>query len=121
MSSEKLVKVEMLESDDPTFEAGASKTARALLTNPTAAPFTYDVELYLGVSKVVTSGVGSIAIPAGQSQNVDFTITMPLVEGVYPVYLDITVGGTLIAHYKATEDVTIEVTPAITVGPITWV
>ena len=113
------VKVESRELD-PTFEAGVTKTARATLTNPTAKDFTYTVELYLDVTKAATSGVGTVAIPAGQSREVNFTMVMPLVEKAYQPYLDVWVGTTLIAHYAATELVTIVVTPAIIVGPITW-
>ena len=114
------VKVESLESADPTFEAGSAHTARATITNPTSQDWTYDLELYLGVTKVTSSGVGSITIGAGASQVIDFTLSMPEAEGNWDVYLDAIVDGELIAHYKATEPVTIEITPAITVGPITW-
>lgn len=117
------VKVEKLElgEKDPTFTVGSVHTARATLTNPTTKQFTYDPELYLGAAKAATSGVGSVTIPAGGSQSVDFTVTMPTVEATYPVYLDVSVAGELIAHYQATEDVVIAITPAIVVGPITWV
>jgi hypothetical protein len=46
---------------------------------------------------------------------------MPLAEGTYEVYLDVWVDTTLIAHYKATEDVTLVITPKIVIGPIIWV
>jgi len=115
------VKIEMLEMADPTFEAGVAKTARARLTNPTAKQFTYTVELYLGVVKVVTSESGAVTIPAGAYVDVNFTVTMPLVEGSYPVFLDVWYEGTLLKHYQATENVVIQITPAIVVGPITWV
>lgn len=116
-----LVKVEKLESDDPIFEAGSTHTARATLTNPTSKDFAYTVELYLGVTKVATSGVGEVTIPAGQSMEVNFTLTMPIIEGDYQPYLDIWVGAELIAHYAATEMVSIAVIPSIIVGPIIWV
>ena len=106
---------------DPTFEAGSSQTASATLTNPTTKEFTYSVELYLGVTKAATSGAGSVTIPAGESRQVSFTLVMPLDEGDYQPYLDVWVGADLVAHYVATALVTIAVTPAITVGPITWV
>lgn len=106
---------------DPEFNTGSVHTARATLTNPTTKAFTYSVELYLGVAKAATSGVGSITIPAGGSQAVDFTVTMPTTEGTYPVYLDVVVDTELIAHYQATEDVIVAIAPAIEVGPITWV
>jgi hypothetical protein len=123
MEAKPQIKVEKLgfEVKDPTFNAGSVKTARATLTNPTAKQFTYDVEIYLGAGKAATSGVGSITIAAGASQSVDFTVTMPLTEATYPVYLDVSVAGELLEHYRATEDVVIEIAPAIEVGPITWV
>ena len=113
--------VKKLEMEDPTFEAGVLKTARAELTNPTVREFTYEVELYLGATKAATSGVGSITIGPGASQLVDFTLTMPIVEGEYHPYLDVLVDGALIAHYIATETVEIMVSPVIEIGPITWV
>ena len=115
------VKVERLEMADPTFEAGVTRTASATLTNPTAKQFTYTVELYLGVTRVATSGQGTVTIPAGGSVNVNFIVVMPLVEGSYPVYLDVWHEDTLLKHYQATVDVVIQISPAIEVGPITWV
>ena len=115
------VKIEMLEMEDPTFEAGTTKTARARLTNPTIKEFSYTVELYLGVVKVATSGVGSVTIPANSYMDVDFTLVMPLVEGSYEVYLDVSHEGTLLRHYRATEDMIIQILPGIVVGPIIWV
>lgn len=114
------MRVDALELD-PTLEAGSTHTARATLTNPTAKEFTYAVELYFGVTKVVTSGVGEVTIPAGQSVEVSFTVTMPLIEADYQPYIDAYVGAELVAHYVATELVTIVVTPAIIIGPIIWV
>ncbi len=112
--------IESLEMLDPTFDGGISKTAKATLTNPTAKQFTYSVELYLGITKAATSGIGSVTIPAGGSVDVNFTLVTPVAEASYPVFLDVTEGGTLIAHYQATENVVIAITPRITVGPITW-
>ncbi len=114
------IKVQPLESEDPTFEGGVTRTATALMTNPTAVQHDYTAEIYLGVAKAASSGVLAFTILAGDSQYVSFPIVMPLVEGVYEVYLDVWSGGELLAHYKATEDVTIEISPAIDVGPITW-
>lgn len=115
-----LVVVESLEMGDPTFDGGISKTAKATLTNPTAKQFTYSVELYLGITKAATSGVGSVVIPAGGSLEVSFTLVTPVVEVSYPVFLDVSVAGALLAHYQATENVTIVISPGIIVGPITW-
>ena len=114
------VNIEMLETEDPTLEAGVTKTAQARLTNPTAKQFTYTVELYLGVTKAATSGVGTVTIPANSYLDVNFTVVMPLVEGSYPVYLDVWHDTTLLKHYQATEDVVITISPAIEVGPIIW-
>ena len=114
------IKVEALQAEDPTFEAGSAHTATTLMTNPTTVQFTYTAELYLGVTKVATSGALGFTIPAGGSVNVNFPVIMPIAEGVYEVYLDVWSDSELLAHYKATEDVTIEVSPAINVGPITW-
>ena len=115
------VKIEKLEMDDPTFEAGSSHSAKARLTNPTTKQFTYTVELYLGVDKKATSGAGQVTIPANGYADVTFTIVMPPTEGNYPVFLDVWSDTTLLKHYQATENVTITIAPAIEVGPIIWV
>jgi len=113
------------EMDDPTFEAGSTKTAIATMTNPTAREFTYDVELYLstssiGADKAASSGVGSITIPGGGSSVVHFTVEMPLIEGEYYVFVNVVVDGTHLVLYKATENVIIVVTPAINIDFIGW-
>jgi len=114
------IKVEKLEGLDPEFDARSTHTARALLTNPTNKSFDYTLELYLGAAKATTSGQGVVTIPAGQSQYVDFTLTMPSDEATHHVYLDVWVAGELIKHYQATEDVTVVIAPDIEIGPITW-
>lgn len=114
------IKAESLQAEDPTFEGGSSHKATAVLSNPTVKEFTYTTELYLGVTKAATSGVGAVTIPANSSVSVAYTVVMPAIEGVYEVYLDVWYGSELLAHYKATENVTIEISPAISVGPITW-
>jgi len=116
------VKVESLGFNDPEFEVLSTHVARAVLSNPTTKQFTYTVELYLDVTKVATSGAGSVTIPAGSSMDIDFTVTMPSYEGgPWHVYLDVWVDTELIAHYQATEDVSTVITPAVEIGPITWV
>lgn len=105
---------------DPVFGYGTTHVAHAPVTNPTPAAFTYDAELYLGPLKAATSGVVTFTLAAGQSKTIDFTITMPDVEGTWPVLIDVLVAGALIAAYQATEDVTVEISPAIDIEPITW-
>ncbi len=114
------IKAEVLPSQDPTFEGGSVHTAAALMTNPTVVEFTYSAELYLDVLKVATSGVLSFVIPAGGTISVNFPLVMPLTAGDYEVFLDIWSGGELLAHYRASENVVIEISPGIVVGPITW-
>lgn len=112
---------ELQDAEDPTFEAGSVHTAQALLTNPTTKAWTYSLELYLGLLKAA-SAVGQITIAAGASENVIFTITMPLAEGDYPVFLDVTVAGypTFLEHKEGTELVTVSISPQIEIGPIIW-
>lgn len=114
------IKVELLEMEDPTFECGSIKTAKARLTNTAAKQFTYTTELYLGAAKAATSGISTVVIAAGGYADVLYQITMPLAEGTYDVYLDVWESGELLAHYKATEAVVLTAIPAIEVGPITW-
>lgn len=114
------VKIDTVEMADPTFTAGAVKTARARLTNPTTKAFTYSVEFYLGITKAATSGASAVTINAGQYQDVNFSLALPAVEGIYPVYLEVRVAGELLTLFQATENVTIEIPPQVVVGPITW-
>lgn len=121
MNERPQIKVEMLPAEDPELEGGSVQVATARLTNPTTKEFTYTTEMYFDVTKVATSGVSSpITIPAGGSVDVNYTVTMPTTEGEYEVYVDVWVGTELLAHKKATESVTIAVSPAIDIGPITW-
>jgi len=112
------IKVQM---DDPTFGPGVRKTATATMSNPTDKSWDYTAELYLGEGKAASSGKVVFSIPANSSKDVNFPITMPSSEGTYSSYIDIYVSGVLIAAYQGTEDVIIETTPGIEVGPITWV
>ncbi|GAH95426.1 unnamed protein product [marine sediment metagenome] len=105
---------------DPVFEYGTTHIAHAQMTNPTPAAFTYNGELYLGAGKVATSGSVPFTLSAGETKTVDFSVTMPNVEGTWPVLLDVFVGVDLIAAYQATEDVSVEITPDIDIGPIIW-
>lgn len=95
----------------PEFTPGQAKTAIApIIIRP--AGLACSAELYLG-AKVSTSGVKSFT-STGIKQNIIFPITMPDIEGTYPVYLDITAQEMLIGAYKAIEDVVI-VAPVISI------
>lgn len=114
------IRAEVLDGEDPTFEAGSTHTATALLTNPTTSEFTYTVELYLGITRVAVSGAATITLTAGGSVQQQFQIDAPIAEDTYGVYLDVWHAGTLLKHYKAVEDVTVQIAPDIDVGPIIW-
>ncbi|MBA7465009.1 hypothetical protein ES707_00170 [subsurface metagenome] len=112
--------IQWLESEDPTFEAGEVRTAIAQMTNPTAKAFSYTAELYLDVTKVASSGPIAFSLAPGETKPISFPVTMPAFEGTFPVYLDAFVGAELVGAFQATEDVTVVITPAIIIGPITW-
>ncbi len=106
--------------EDPTFEGGSIHSAIAQITNNASAELTYTCELYLGAGKTATSGLVSASIPAGSVAQVPFTITMPLEEGSYVVYLDVWHETDLLVHGQASEPVIIIITPSVTIGDITW-
>jgi len=119
------IQIKSVEMGDPTFEGGAVKIASANLHNPTAKQFTYEVELYLatdaqGINKVATSGVGAITVAAGATVPTGFTLTMPLAEAEYHVFVNVKVASVPLVLYKAVENVVIQISPRIEVGPITW-
>ena len=104
----------------PELEAGGQYSAQVTLTNPTSKSFSYTAELYLGLPKVVSSGVKSFSLGPGISAVISFPVTMPGDEGDYPVYLDVFVGVNLIAAYQAAENVSITIQPEVDIGPIIW-
>jgi len=110
--------LEWLHSMDPTFNVGESHTAKATLTNQTDQALTCTTELYLDVTKVATSGVSaSFTLPAGGSIEVSYVVPMPASSGgPYHVYIDVWSGGTLLAHYQPTEDVTVVEPPPLDGG-----
>ncbi len=105
--------LQRLRAKDPTFNVGETHTAKATLTNNTGQSLTCTTELYIDVTKVATSGVSQpFTLPAGGSIDVSYVVPMPSSPGgPYHVYIDVSSGGTVIAHYQATEDVTIAKPP----------
>jgi hypothetical protein len=106
-----------------TFEPGSMHTARATVRNPSSISLTYDAELYLGKyegDKVVLSS-RSFTLAAGEEKAVDFSVTMPTVQDVYHVYLDVYHEDVLLAKYQAIEDVQIYAVPKIEIIGIVWI
>jgi hypothetical protein len=90
----------------PNFSAGESRVAKVTMRNPTGKAFDYSGFLYMGTDLAVMSEV-SFHLNAGEEKQVAFPVTMPLVEGVYPVHIGVFSSGQNIALYRATEDVVI--------------
>jgi len=90
----------------PTFRAGESKNAIAPMSNPTAKPFDYSAELYMGTNLVLMTST-NFHLGAGESKDISLPIIMPSGEGSYPVYIGIFSEGKSIALYKAVDDVII--------------
>jgi hypothetical protein len=92
----------------PRFSPGEEKTAIVTMTNPTARAFDYRMVLYMGVN-MVAMGDAEFSLEAGESSNISIPVVMPASPGVYPVYLDVWSGETLLGHYQANENVEIAV------------
>ena len=115
------VELQWVEMDDPTFNAGETHTATLQVSNTAAAPFTYIFEMYLDVMKVATSGkTAGTLIPANGTASIPLALTMPITSGTWHVYIDVTVGTTVVNHLIATQDVTVVVQPGIGIIGITW-
>ena len=98
----------------PQFNAGESKTARATMRNPTGKAFDYDGFVYMGTDLAVMAEV-SFHLEAGEEKQISFPVTMPSVQGTYPVHVGVFSGGQNIALYRATEDVVITAPVPVTV------
>jgi len=107
----------------PQFAPGELKTARAPITvQPSGLSCQAELYLVSGGVSVATSGLKPFT-STGAAQDITFPITMPGASGTYAVYLDIFVSGTLIAAYKATEDVVIAaplIDPNISFFAFSW-
>jgi len=124
---ESIVAVKQVEMRDPTFGDGELHSATVTFSNPKAAPITYEAELYLGSAigdRQATSGVKSFSIAAGKQLAVEFPLAMPAItveQKSFKVILPVSVAGTLVITYVATEDVIVRLVPAIDIIGITWV
>lgn len=123
---EEQVLVKSVEMDDPTFWDEATQVAAVSFTNPKGMAFDYQGEVYLGKAvgdKKATSGIVNFNIPANSSKAVNFTVKMPkltVATDTYHVYVAVSTGGVPIVTYVATEDVVVNIKPAIDIGTITW-
>ncbi len=97
----------------PEFSPGESKVAKVAMTNPTGKAFDYIGVIYMGTDLAVMAEV-SFHLNPGEEKQVTFPITMPSVQGSYPVHIGVFSGGQNIALYKAIEDVII----AVAVQPV---
>lgn len=104
-----LKNLQWLGRHNPGFTPGSAQTAVAELLNPSASILPYRAWLYLEEWAVVGSNIAFFNIDAGATKNVNFQITMPTEERVYPVYLKIWSGDQLLETYWADEDVVIGV------------
>ena len=95
----------------PQFNPGEVKTAKVAMRNPTGKAFDYRGVLYMGIYLAPMSEV-SFRLEAGQEKTVSFTVTMPAIEGVYPVYLGVFSDDENVPPLYRAEDVTI-LAPAI--------
>lgn len=92
----------------PQFSPAEEKVA--VVTFPVSpAGLDCTAELWLGsnLTKVATSGAKPF-VSTGETQSLSLPITMPTLEGIYPVRLDVFVAGELFAAYRALEDVIVQ-------------
>jgi len=91
----------------PEFAPGGAKTAIATITvRPSGLSCSAELYLVSNGAKVATSGIKPFT-STGARQNISLPVSMPGVEGTYPVYLDVFADDMLIGAYQATEDVII--------------
>jgi len=87
----------------PQFYLGSAHTARVPVRNPTEWAWDYLALLSLGGNPVA---LAAFRLEAGESVEISYPVTMPSVEGVWPVTLYLLCEGYLISHCQG-EDVSI--------------
>jgi hypothetical protein len=123
---EKDIILKSMKMDDPTFFDETVHAAHITFQNPKGVAFSYEAELYVGktlADKKATSGVIPFSVPAAGTLIVDFSITMPrltVITDTFHVYCAVASGGVPIVAYVSTEDVIVNVGPAIGITKITW-
>lgn len=123
---ERDVLLRSMEMADPTFFDETAHAAHITFQNPKGVAFDYQAELYIGKTlddRRATSGIQAFSIPAAGSLSVDFAITMPKLvvpTDTYHVYCVVATGGIPIVTYVSTEDVIVNVGPAVDITNITW-
>ncbi len=91
----------------PQFNPSEEKVATATFpVAPAGLECTAELWLASNGTKVATSGEIPF-VATGADRAISLPITMPGVEGTYPVYLDVSSGGVLIQSFRAVEDVVI--------------
>lgn len=95
----------------PQYSAGSIGTAKITFTNPKLRAVDYYAWLFMGADYTPMAGV-SFSLNAGQSKEVEFTVTMPSVEGTYPVYVGVFSDDILIPPFiHGSEDVIVTPLP----------
>jgi hypothetical protein len=123
---ERNIVLRRMEMDDPTFYDESAHVAHITFQNPKGVAFDYQAELYVGKSigdKKATSGVIAFSVAAGGTHVTDFSITMPkltVATDTFHVYCAVASGGVQIVTYISTEDIVVNVSPAINITKITW-
>lgn len=90
----------------PEFSPGESKTAVVTMSNPKPKAFDYVAELYMGTDLALMAQE-SFHLEKEGLKDISLPVTMPLVVGVYPVYLGVFSNGQFLEPLYHAEDVSI--------------
>jgi len=88
------------------FYAGSTHTAKAVMHNPTTAPFDYQGILFMGIEQA-SMAEKAFHLEAGQSEEVSFPVVMPTALGSYPVYIGVFSGGVFLEPLRQGENVAV--------------